>query len=240
MCISLTKRPSSDASYHPEGGGSQKAKKPASPTRNQPSSQDIWGFELPLVLPQGTWQHAQRCLYRCNATWWREGFGHAQADAELALFLAQLAEICTKGHRPDQSITSNMQHNWLKICKDVAQDSLRSGINVAGWAERLQMSRQHFTRKFRQESGQTPTEWLAHARLKLALEELTTSEKTIAEIARRTGFQSPAVFSRFCERHTGMLPSALRENSDPPAHDAQDEKQSNAIRLTSLKSDASQ
>lgn len=60
---------------------------------------------------------------------------------------------------------------------------------------------------FRQMAGCTPGKYIRDIRIKQAQKLLDQRETQIAEIAERTGFSSPAVFSRCFRREVGLSPS---------------------------------
>lgn len=69
----------------------------------------------------------------------------------------------------------------------------------------------HLIRVFRQHLEVTPIEFLWRARVEAAKRLLADSGLGIAEIAYRTGFQSPYHFSRLIRKHLGMSPRQYRQ-----------------------------
>lgn len=72
------------------------------------------------------------------------------------------------------------------------------------------MSRRTFYREFRAEMGSTPHRWLVAQQIILARRMLETTRKTIAEIARHTGFEDVSVFRRHFTSQAGLSPNAYR------------------------------
>ncbi|MBS1369988.1 MAG: helix-turn-helix transcriptional regulator [Lentisphaeria bacterium] len=68
---------------------------------------------------------------------------------------------------------------------------------------------------FRQMAGCTPGKYIRDIRIKQAQKLLDQREVQIAEIAERTGFSSPAVFSRCFRRVIGLSPSEYAARSFP-------------------------
>lgn len=84
-------------------------------------------------------------------------------------------------------------------------------ISVAGLAEQANVNVDHFIRQFTRFLGSTPIAYLQQVRMEHAFALLCESSLSIAEIARRVGYDDPAYFSRVCTRHFGRSPRQLRE-----------------------------
>ena len=68
-----------------------------------------------------------------------------------------------------------------------------------------------FRKKFLAYTKMAPLEYQLALRVRRAANLLANSETPIAQIARETGFQSPAYFSRFFHRSTGLSPVQYRK-----------------------------
>ena len=81
-------------------------------------------------------------------------------------------------------------------------------IRMKEVANRAGMSREHFTRLFRQEMGRPPAAYLRELRLEAAGRLLRTTTIPLAEVALRSGWPSAAKLDYFFRRHQG---ASLRE-----------------------------
>lgn len=72
------------------------------------------------------------------------------------------------------------------------------------------LSRTHFFRMFKNQTGTTPIEYVKRQRLREALLLLQESDLTVAEIADKTGWQDPFYFSKIFKSEIGAPPSAYR------------------------------
>jgi AraC-like DNA-binding protein len=72
------------------------------------------------------------------------------------------------------------------------------------------LSRSHFYQQFKRCVGVSPQHYLDWQRMTIATNELTASEKRIADIARDLGFSAPSHFTRFFVQHMGLSPSEFR------------------------------
>jgi AraC-like DNA-binding protein len=81
---------------------------------------------------------------------------------------------------------------------------------VGELAAEVALSRSAFTARFRRLVGEPPMRYLIRARLAHAAGLLRTTEVGLAEIARRTGYQSEFSFSRAFKRAFGIAPGGYR------------------------------
>lgn len=83
-------------------------------------------------------------------------------------------------------------------------------ISVETMAKTAGMSKSHFTRTFRAETGETPLDYLTRLRLERAKKLLLAGDKSITEIAYECGFSSQAYFATCFRQRFGTAPSAYR------------------------------
>ncbi|WP_407562895.1 GlxA family transcriptional regulator [Streptomyces sp. 184] len=88
--------------------------------------------------------------------------------------------------------------------------NLHRRVTLADIARRAGLSVRHLHRVFRAQTGTTPLRWLLWARVERARELLETTDLSVEEIARATGFGSPvSLRAHFCRR-VGTSPSTYR------------------------------
>lgn len=83
-------------------------------------------------------------------------------------------------------------------------------INDATLAERLGLSTSHFRHLFREATGQPFHRYLIAVRLEQAREMLQQQELSVAEVAQKVGFASPAHFTRAFTKRFSAPPSSFR------------------------------
>jgi transcriptional regulator GlxA family with amidase domain len=91
-----------------------------------------------------------------------------------------------------------------------ALDRLDRPLSLRQLAERESMSVRTFTRRFREEVGMSPGQWLARQRVEHARQLLESSDVTVDEIARRCGFGTAASMRQHLQVALGVSPSAYR------------------------------
>src|SRR3984893_17791599 len=95
------------------------------------------------------------------------------------------------------------------------QDQLDTDLSVAGIAQAVGMSPHHFTRVFKESTGQSPYQYVVDARVRKANELLTTGNFTISEAARHVGFADQSHLTRHFKRVFGLPPKRLLSRRRP-------------------------
>jgi transcriptional regulator GlxA family with amidase domain len=95
--------------------------------------------------------------------------------------------------------------------------NLSNAMDVDSLARRARTSPRTFARRFREQTGTTPLQWLLKARVRRAQELLETSRRPIDDIALRCGFDSPVTFRTRFRKLVGLNPSAFRQRFTPKA-----------------------
>ena len=101
-----------------------------------------------------------------------------------------------------------------KLSLDVAnfvRHHLSEPVIVEKMAEEFYMSRPYLSVRFRQETGQTLTDFILSEKTEEAKRLLRYSEKPLSAISAYLGFSSHAHFSRVFKKYAGVTPSEYRE-----------------------------
>lgn len=91
-----------------------------------------------------------------------------------------------------------------------ALEHLGDRLPLAVLARRANMSVRTFTRRFRDETGVSPTQWLLEQRVDLARRLLETTELPVERIAAEVGLGTGAGMRQHFQRVVGVSPSAYR------------------------------
>jgi len=89
------------------------------------------------------------------------------------------------------------------------QAQLDADLTVSGIAQAVGMSRNHFTKLFKESTGQSPYQYVVEARVRKAKELLTTGKFTISEVAHHVGFADQSHLTRHFKRVFGLPPQQL-------------------------------
>ncbi|WP_214409709.1 GlxA family transcriptional regulator [Sphaerisporangium fuscum] len=90
------------------------------------------------------------------------------------------------------------------------QSSLARDLTVADIAAHAGMSPRTLMRRFREQTGTSPLQWLHRARIRQAQHLLETTDHTVERIGAQVGFTSPTAFRDRFKRVTGVSPHAYR------------------------------
>ncbi|MGW5265498.1 GlxA family transcriptional regulator [Microbispora sp. NPDC004025] len=92
------------------------------------------------------------------------------------------------------------------------EDNLGRDLTLAEMAARGGMSERTFSRRFRQQTGTTPLQWLLRARVRRAQYLLENTDHGVERIAAQAGFGSPTAFRERFKRVVGTTPQAYRSS----------------------------
>lgn len=145
--------------------------------------------------------------------WVEEDCGAAIAHEvarELVLFLRR------SGGQKQLSVSLSAQASEMKAIQELQlwiADNLREKLSVEVLAERVAMSVRNFERVFIREVGQTPSQYVLHARVEAARGQLEQTDKGLKQIAAGCGFRSADVMRRSFARLTGVAPNQYRHTT---------------------------
>ncbi|WP_331770786.1 helix-turn-helix domain-containing protein (plasmid) [Embleya sp. NBC_00888] len=132
---------------------------------------------------------ANRVARRCVVPPWREG-GQAQ-------FIERPVP------EPSSAATS--------ATREWALEHLHRPLSLAELADHARMSVRTFTRRFRDEVGMTPGQWLTRQRVEHARRLLETTDLTVDRIADRAGFGTGASLRQHLVATIGVPPMTYRQ-----------------------------
>jgi transcriptional regulator GlxA family with amidase domain len=87
---------------------------------------------------------------------------------------------------------------------------LAHGIGLDNVARGAGLSRPHFYKLFRENTGITPALYANTMRVERALERLTSSRTSVTEIGFELGFSSQSHFTHFFAANVGIAPTLYR------------------------------
>lgn len=107
--------------------------------------------------------------------------------------------------RPQASIDFRVRKS-LRIL----DDGLTEGIELDTVARDAGLSRPHFFKLFRENTGITPALYANTMRIERALDRLMGSQNSITDIGYELGFSSQSHFTHFFSAHVGIAPTQYR------------------------------
>ena len=98
------------------------------------------------------------------------------------------------------------------------EQNLQSRLPLSVIARHAAMSTRTLSRRFLEQVGATPAQWIARARVRRAQRLLETSSLSIEDVAAKSGFRSASVLREHFGAILGTPPLAYRRAFGRPAH----------------------
>ena len=99
--------------------------------------------------------------------------------------------------------------------REWALHRLGEPLTLRELAEHARMSVRTFTRRFREETGMSPGQWLVHQRVEHVRRLLEDTDLPVDQIATRAGFGTAASLRQHLRARLGVAPSAYRRTFRP-------------------------
>ncbi|MDQ0627175.1 GlxA family transcriptional regulator [Paraburkholderia graminis] len=138
------------------------------------------------------------------------GRHHGQAVASHAARLAVAPLFRDGGQAQFIQQTAPLTSSSLAPLLEWMLANLDQPIDVALLAKRASMTPRTFARRFGDQTGTTPIQWLLKARVRLAQELLETTSASVDHVAVAAGFDSPVTFRTRFRSVVGLTPSTYR------------------------------
>ncbi|MFE5812297.1 GlxA family transcriptional regulator [Streptomyces sp. NPDC056479] len=90
------------------------------------------------------------------------------------------------------------------------EEHLGQDLSLETMAARSGLSERTFSRRFHEQTGTTPLQWLLRARVRRAQYLLETTDDPVERVANQAGFGSPTAFRERFKRVTGTTPHGYR------------------------------
>ena len=101
-------------------------------------------------------------------------------------------------------------HN-LEETRNFLRQNLHSRLTLDEMAAHARLSKSHFIRLFKEQTGYSPVDYFIHLKMQHACMLLSVTRKTIREIAWEIGYDDPYYFSRIFKKVIGVSPRRYRE-----------------------------
>lgn len=106
----------------------------------------------------------------------------------------------------------------VRETQDYLRRNVHHRLSLDHMAEHAQLSKSHFLRLFKDQTGYSPVDYFIHLKVQHACMLLSATRRTIREISLEVGYDDPYYFSRLFKKVVGVSPSQYREmpESDGP------------------------
>ncbi|MBR6157063.1 MAG: helix-turn-helix transcriptional regulator [Lachnospiraceae bacterium] len=106
--------------------------------------------------------------------------------------------------------TDDVMRRMMQVSDYIKNNLTADDLSQAAMAEMAGISRDYFSRIFKNVTGMNYSKWLNMIRMEKASELLTQEGRTLTEIAMLSGFQSIPSFNRVFREEKGMAPGEYR------------------------------
>lgn len=151
----------------------------------------------------------------------RDRQGHTEDSVERAM-LALCSHLSTRFAKP---LPVQLPTPAPKVCEKVAlspwqerrakemmASHMDRGLSIAQIATECSLSRSHFSRAFKKNTGYSPRDWFLQVRLDKAKALLSDSSVSISRISLDCGFADQSHFTRVFTRVVGITPFSWRRS----------------------------
>ena len=148
-----------------------------------------------------------------------DAFSHSDSYIQQCELLSSPSDILNLQYRMIMDYTERVERLRLgkqpsKLTIDVAnyiQHHMSEPITAEKLAEDLFLNRSYLSRKFKEETGETLTDFILKEKTEEAKRLLRYSDKSLTAIGSYLGFSSASHFSRVFKTYVGSTPSEYRE-----------------------------
>ena len=91
-------------------------------------------------------------------------------------------------------------------------NNINSRIEISKLADMACMSKDHFTRMFRRETGETPNQYIILRKMEKAELLIVTTDMSVKSVANALGYDDSSYFNRLFRKQTGVTPQQYRES----------------------------
>ena len=117
------------------------------------------------------------------------------------------------------SFTDNAMHRMIMVTDYIKNNLTADDLSEAAMAEKAGISRDYFSKVFRNVTGTNYSKWLNMIRLEKAIELMAESQMSLTEVAMSSGFQSISSFNRVFREEKRMPPGEYRALLMPPSRE---------------------
>ena len=177
----------------------------------QPQPAEVWGLDLPVLIPESLFENTRILLTTANTRWYGDAFDRAAADALLAQWLITFLESLRPRNKACQ-LTRAIGDHRAKSYVQFAWDNLTMIDHSKTWAELIKIGRHQLNRVLQQATQRTTSETLNLLRREKVLNLIHDDQHTLGFISMQCGFHSVATFNRWFQRHFSCSPATYRKN----------------------------
>ena len=98
----------------------------------------------------------------------------------------------------------------IKYAQEYIHNNINTNINIEDIAAKCEVSREHLSRVFKEQLGESPSNYLTKRRIRQACRLLVASKLSCKEISAKVGYDSASSFNRTFKKITKITPGKVR------------------------------
>jgi len=149
---------------------------------------------------------------RRRAPQWAMRLSQAETEQEFLQTICELFNL-TNAVTPNREALPDTESLPAKI-RHFISDNIHRGVTLKLLSQFLGYSEKYCSDLFHSTMGEPFSEYLKHRRLEKATFLLSTTDKSVVDIAAALGFSDQSAFSHFFKRATGQSPVRFRARRD--------------------------
>lgn len=175
----------------------------------QPPPGEVWGVDLPVVVPKPLQEIFAQTIPRIIALFKRDD-RLAYLEATTTLSTLMLTWVAAEAKRQNPGAGFDLEARFARA-ELQARQSLGTDFSVSDFARAANLSRTQFTVRYTQIRGFTPGSFLRQERLRQAEALLARSDLPLARVGALVGYADPSVFGRVFRSAHGVSPKEWRK-----------------------------
>lgn len=135
---------------------------------------------------------------------------YSYEEAKLHSFILNLVADVLK-HNSTNNITPGVELTKLKPAIEFMNNEFRCNPALEEIAAKSNLAPNYFHRVFKKHFGITPLSYMLKMRMEVAIRLLTTTEKSVKEVAFESGYSNESYFQRQFKKHYNCTPGKLKK-----------------------------
>lgn len=177
---------------------------------NHLTLEQITNWESEFEQLKKNWLHDYNIVdsepfYIGNAYWLEDGsFSFSKFKEEKRNEFHHLIKMLSKAKYQKEK-------NSIQNIEEYLRTNYQDEINLQEIADRFFLSKEYISRKFKQQYGETLTDYLTKIRMEKAKELLANEHLKIYEVAYNVGYQNEKYFSKVFKKVVGITPNEYKQ-----------------------------
>lgn len=176
----------------------------------QAQPRDIWGLDIPLILPDRAYEFSARILWSICNQYYKSPTGWLRSNALLSQWILRVLDLLQRS--ADVALQSDNPR--MQSLFDLVNARNDMQFTVDTWSRMAGISSRRLRDITWEATGRSPLDLLNEIRLQFVCRWMS-GDPHDDRIWKRAGFSSPSSFGRWFKQQTGQTPGDWREVNCP-------------------------